>query len=155
MAHCRIAYSEFDKDTGVSVVVKSSKFGEATGMAFCHPEDDDVKNMFTGSRIAEHRADTMLEQIKATNYAARAQGIEHLENVLNEKLDHMLAKDGNDEHKAAYEEIRKFVYNQVNIAKRDAKIAHDTYLNFKKYDKKYAETLVKQKREFREKHPAK
>ena len=60
MAHNRITVSEYDEDTGVSVVVKSSKFGEATGMAFCHPGDEDVKSMFTGSRIAEHRADTML-----------------------------------------------------------------------------------------------
>lgn len=153
MAHNRITVSEYDEDTGVSVVVKSSKFGEATGMAFCHPGDEDVKSMFTGSRIAEHRADTMLKQMKATNYAARVQGVEHLESVLNEKLDHMLTKDGNDEHKAAYDEIREFVHKQVGIAKWDAKIAHDTYLSFKKYDKEYAETLVKQKREFREKHP--
>lgn len=155
MAHCRIAYSEFDKDTGVSTVVKSSKFGEATGMAFCHPGDDDVKSMLIGSLIAEHRADTMLQQTKATNYAARAQGIKHLESVLNEKLDHMLAKDKNDEHKVVYDEIRKFIHKQVNIAKWDAKIEHDIYLSFKKYDKKYAEALVEQKREFREKHPVK
>ncbi len=155
MAHNRITVSEYDEDTGTAVVVKSSKFGEVTGMAFCHPEDEDVKNMFTGSYIAEHRADTMLKQIKATNYAARVQGVKHLESVLNEKLDHMLAKDENDKLKAAYAEIREFIHRQVNIAEQDAKNAHDTYLNYKKNDKKYAETLVKQKREFRKKHPAK
>lgn len=154
MAHNRITVSEYDKDMGVCAVAKSSKFGEVTGLAFCHPEDDDVKNMFTGSYIAEHRADTMLTQIKAANYAARVQGMEHLKNVLNTKLDSLLYKDGYDKPDE-FAEIRKFIDKQISIAKRDAKIEHDKFLRFKKDDREFAERLVKEKREFRKNHPVK
>ncbi len=154
MAHNRITASEYDEDMGVCSVAKSSKFGEVTGLAFCHPEDDDVKNMFTGSYIAEHRADTMLAQIKAANYAARVQGMEHLKNVLNTKLDSLLYKDGYDKSDE-FEEIRRFIDKQITVAKRDAKIEHDKFLRYRKDDREFAEKLVAQKREFREKYSAK
>ena len=147
MAHNRITVSEYDKDMGVCCVAKSSKFGEVTGLAFCHPEDEDVKSLFTGSYIAEHRADTMLAQIKAANYAARVQGMEHLKNTLKIKF-------GNNESNE-FEEIFKFIDKQISVAKRDAKIEHDKFLRFKKDDREFAEKLVKQKREFRENHPIK
>lgn len=156
MAHSRITGSEFDEDNGFAFVTKSSKFGEATGVAYCHPEDADVKNMFTGSYIAEHRADTKLKQLKATELAARSRGIDHLVKLVNDKLDRMVEAYGEDcVDSDEFLEIREFLERQQKVAKREAAIARSSYHWYKNGDKAFADALIEQKRKFRDEHPIK
>lgn len=49
---------EYDKENGVSTCVITNKQGKIfVGMAQCHPDDVDMKSEYTGSAIAEMRAE--------------------------------------------------------------------------------------------------
>jgi hypothetical protein len=49
---------EYDKDNGVSTCIITNKQGKVfVGIAECHPDDADMKSEYTGSAIAEMRAE--------------------------------------------------------------------------------------------------
>lgn len=149
MAHSRIVEVEYIEDPGMCAVVKSSKWGLGTGTAFCCEEDQDVRSEYTGGAIAEYRADTEIAHKRATELAARARGMEHLKNVLMKHINEFDTSKRSDETIS----IMSVLYRQLNVAKRDAKIAHNQYMMMKKYDRGYANRLVEKKREFRKNHP--
>ena len=45
-----------NKDTGISSVTISNKFGNFTGYSYCHPDDMENFSAFVGERYAENRA---------------------------------------------------------------------------------------------------
>ena len=46
----------FNKETGVSIVTLSDRYGRYTGVAILHPDDKNNASEYTGCSIAEQRA---------------------------------------------------------------------------------------------------
>lgn len=49
-------FSNYDKETGESVVTIATDIGEFTDYAYLHPEDKDIESNYAGCRYAEMRA---------------------------------------------------------------------------------------------------
>jgi hypothetical protein len=56
MKRSKIIYSNYDMDTGESIVIIQNQYGTFCGMAKCHPDDEKYKSRLSGLRIAELRA---------------------------------------------------------------------------------------------------
>lgn len=52
----KLIYSNYDRETGLSTVTIRNKYGEFTGYAKLHEEDQNIESSFAGCRCAEIKA---------------------------------------------------------------------------------------------------
>jgi hypothetical protein len=78
----KIIYSEYNPETGDSIVVIHNKLGEFYGTASLHPEDKDIASSFVGCRYAEVRAHISCEQYKKEMIDIQIKALKDFENIL-------------------------------------------------------------------------
>lgn len=77
----KLTYSNFNSETGESVVILQNRNGRYVGKAKLHPEDREFASEFAGCRIAEQRAwlDFYKTELKKTKIQLKT-----LENIWND-----------------------------------------------------------------------
>lgn len=73
----QIIYAEYDKNTGVSRMKKSNKYGIFSAEAHVHPEDRGIENRWDGLRFCEYKIDIKTAKAKARILRERANGLKH------------------------------------------------------------------------------
>ncbi len=140
-----ILYAEYDEGTGISKVIKQTKYGTFTRSVRVHPDDKDVANRYDGCYFAELKCDIAAYQERAKFMRERAKGITHAFKVLS--YADAQAADWMDEMNPEWYRLA----HQADVAWKQAEDAADTYHILK--DAYYAliEQTLRQRRELREK----
>ena len=76
----KLIYSDYNQETGESMVVIRNKLGEFYGTASLHPED--LESTFVGCRYAEVRAYISCEQYKREMIDMQIKALVDFENIL-------------------------------------------------------------------------
>jgi len=140
-----ILYAEYDEATGISKVIKQTKYGTFTRSVRVHPEDKDIANQYDGCYFAELKCDIAAYQEKAKFMRERAKGITHAFNVLSH------ADAQRDPYMEEMKEKWYALSHQADLAWKQAEDAAETYHILK--DAYYAliEQTLRQRRELRDK----
>lgn len=77
----KLAYANFNAETGISDVVIKNKNGCFMGMATCHPEEEAISE-YTGCRYAEIRANIKAVQYEKRMVNAAIKELEDFEKIL-------------------------------------------------------------------------
>lgn len=139
-----ILYAEYDEGTGVSTVIKATKYGTFKRSVRVHPEDEDIANQYDGCMFAEIKCDIAAYQEKAKFLRERAKGIEHAFNVLS-NADAQRADYKLDEMKQEWYDL----YHQMDIAYARAEDAFETYTLLRDSYKALVEHNLKTRRKIR------
>lgn len=140
-----ILYAEYDEATGISKVIKQTKYGTFTRSVRVHPEDEDVANQYDGCYFAELKCDIAAYQQKAKFLRERAKGIEHAFQVLSH-ADAQRDPEMNEMKNEWYQ-----LHRQMDIAYKLAEDADETYHILKDSFYAFIEQTLRQRREIREK----
>lgn len=140
-----ILYAEYDEATGISKVIKQTKYGTFTRSVRVHPEDEDVANQYDGCYFAELKCDIAAYQEKAKFMKERAKGITHAFNVLSH------ADAQRDPYMDDMKEEWYALAHQADLAWKRAEDAEDTYHILKDAYNALIEQTLRQRRELREK----
>ena len=140
-----ILYAEYDENTGVSTVIKQTKYGTFTRSVRVHPQDTDVANQYDGCYFAELKCDIAAYRERAKFMRERAKGITHAFNVLSHA----------DVQRNPYMDNMKEEWyalaHQADLAWKHAEDAEDTYHILKDAYNALIEQTLRQRRELREK----
>ena len=83
----------YDKDSGLTTVKVYYKNNIFIGEAWCHPEDDDIKNEFTGCELALKRANIKVMQwIKNNELTPEIKALKHLKSLQEQHEESLLEK---------------------------------------------------------------
>lgn len=140
-----ILYAEYDEATGISKVIKQTKYGTFTRSVRVHPEDEDVANQYDGCYFAELKCDIAAYQEKAKFMKERAKGITHAFNVLSH------ADAQRDPYMDDMKEEWYALAHQADLAWKLAEDAEETYHILKDAYNALIEQTLRQRRELREK----
>lgn len=139
-----ILYAEYDEGTGVSTVIKQTKYGTFTRSVKVHPDDADIANQYDGCYFAELKCDIAAYQERAKYMRERAKGITHAFNVLS----HADAQANPYMDEMAPEWY--LLAHQADLAWRNAEQAFETYKILKESYSALIETTLRQRREIRD-----
>lgn len=78
----KIAYANYDEETGKSVVTIATDLGQFTGYARLAEEDRDIASRYAGCEFAEMRARIKYWKAKKFMYEQRLKSLEDLEKIL-------------------------------------------------------------------------
>lgn len=140
-----ILYAKYDETTGISKVIKQTKYGTFTRSVKVHPEDKDVANQYDGCYFAELKCDIAAYQQRAKFMQERAKGITHAFNVLS------YADAQRDPYMDDMKEEWYALAHQADLAWKRAEDAEDTYHILKDAYNALIEQTLRQRRELREK----
>lgn len=140
-----ILYAEYDEGTGISTVIKQTKYGTFTRSVRVHDQDKDIANEYDGCYFAELKCDIAAYQQRAKYLLERAKGIKHAFNVLS------YADTQRDPYIDEMKEEWYQLYHQMDIAYKVAEEAMDTYHVLKESYDALIEQTLRQRRNFREK----
>jgi hypothetical protein len=81
MLKYEVVYSNYEKETGISIVeIASGKYGNFTGKAKLHPEEDlDFISTYFGCQVAERRAYIKLLKAACRDYSSKISALNELE----------------------------------------------------------------------------
>ena len=140
-----ILYAEYDEATGISKVIKQTKYGTFTRSVRVHPEDADIANPHDGCYFAELKCDIAAYQQRAKFMQERAKGITHVFNVLSH------ADIQQDPYIQEMKEEWYKLAHQADIAWKNAEDAFETYHILKDAYTALVDQTLRQRRDFREK----
>lgn len=140
-----ILYAEYDEGTGVSTVIKATKYGTFKRSVRVHPDDEDIANQYDGCLFAEMKCDIAAYQEKAKFLRERAKGMEHAFNVLS-NADAQQADYKLGEMKPEWYAL----YRQMDIAFARAEDAFETYTLLRDSYKALVENNLRTRRKIRE-----
>lgn len=140
-----ILYAEYDEATGISKVIKQTKYGTFTRSVRVHPEDQDVANQYDGCLFAEMKCDIAAYQEKAKFMQERAKGIMHAFNVLS------YADAQKDPYMNEMKEEWYQLFHQADIAGKLADDARETYEILRDSYNAFIEQTLRQRRDLRQK----
>lgn len=83
----KLAYANFNAETGISDVVIKNKNGSFMGIATCHPEEEAISE-YTGCRYAEIRANIKAVQYEKRMVNAAIKELEDFEKILKSLKDY-------------------------------------------------------------------
>ena len=84
----KMIYSDYNPETGESLVIIHNKLGDFHGFAQLHPEDKENESSFVGCRYAEARAHIACEQYKREVLDNQIKALRDFENILKGKWDY-------------------------------------------------------------------
>lgn len=125
----RIISANYDAETKVSYVKKSSRWGIFEGYAKCQPEDSDIASEFIGCDFAEYKCDIKIQKERTDYYRARYDGIKMVYNNLLNKW-------------GQKNPVMVSLYHQLQIAKKDYDFERDYYKVLKENYKPYVDTVI-------------
>lgn len=140
-----ILYAEYDEGTGISKVIKHTKYGTFTRSVRVHPDDQDIANQYDGCFFAELKCDIAAYKEKAKLLHERAKGIYHVWEVLS----YADAQQNPDMIEMKSEWNRLF--HQADIAFKLAEDARETYEILRDSYYAFVEQTLRQRRSVREK----
>jgi hypothetical protein len=128
----------FDEESGMSIVVKQSKYGTFTGIATLNEEDADVANKWDGCSFAEAKCDIQIARRKASMLYQRYLGARDVYNaVMNSAHDDV-------------PELRTLEH-QVNVMRRNYEAQRSKYREMRSKYKDYVDKKLDARRSVREK----
>ena len=98
----KIIYSDFNQDTGESIVIIRNKLGDFHGVADLHPEEEHVSS-FVGCRYAEARAHIACAQYQRDVLDTQIKALKDFENILKGKWDY-------NEHSMEAKRLRRRIH---------------------------------------------
>lgn len=138
-----IIYSNYDEELGLTEVIAENKYGRFSAQAVCFEEDFNVQNRWDGFRLCEYKIYLQTLKAKYRKLMDRADGMFQMferfdfeSNIFN---DEQLTK------------IFDYMYKQVRTARNEAYKVKDQYEAMKKNYPMYCETILKERREMRNK----
>ena len=146
MAHNRIIKSDWDAESGIATIEKTSQYGIVTGIACFNDEDlPKYKNKWIGWRIAEYRADIAIQKKKVNKLKARVEGAKMLFNQAT------LMSDLDDVTEDYFDIERRVIHNieKQYLDEREILCSMRYHYN------DYCDTLIQQRKEFLDKHEKK
>lgn len=130
----KLIYSNFDQETGESVVAIENKYGVFYGFSDLHPEEENVSS-FVGCRYAEMRAWIKYLQYRKSLIDEQIKGLTDFEKILKGTWNYNESSPENKRLRKRIQELKeeKEVYkNKIDFIKQGLKNAMDDRDNFVK-----------------------
>lgn len=130
----QIIYAEYDKNTGVSRMKKSNKYGIFSAETHVHPEDKTIENRWDGLRFCEYKIDIKTAKVRSRILRERANGLKNaIANIVPPEpdeedytYDKLLIQYADasmraGEAEVAYEHMKRNYYSYVDICLNERK----------------------------------